>query len=97
MGSEDDDNLGPGKRHPGLTLVFPVGKDIPVMFTANTKASMISGILKEAFKKMDELGITQRGVGENRMTFRPAAVVNGHTSKKGWLVCHQKSYLVKSY
>ena len=51
------------------------------MFTANTKASMISGILKEAFKKMDELGITQRGVDESGTTYRPAAVVDGHISR----------------
>ncbi len=99
---------------------------------------------------MDELGITQRGVDKNGITYRPAAVVNGHISqmgeeflwyvndtyscwevnlgalygtehwqlhdgrkqngafksqlaasklnfytKKGWLDCHQKSYLVK--
>jgi hypothetical protein len=48
--SEDELNLGPGKRHRGLTLVSD-GKDIPVLFAANTKASMTSGILKEALKK----------------------------------------------
>ncbi len=47
--SEDELNLGPGKRHPGLTLVSD-GKDIPVLFAANTKASMTSGILKDALK-----------------------------------------------
>jgi hypothetical protein len=81
--TEDELNLGPGKRHPGLTLVSSDGKDIPVLFAANTKASMTSGILKEAFKKMDELGITQRGVDQNGITYRPAAVVDGHISRMG--------------
>ena len=43
--SEDEYNLGLGKRHPGLTLAYSDGKDIPVLFAANTKASMTSGIL----------------------------------------------------
>jgi hypothetical protein len=79
----DELNLGPGKRHPGLTLAYSDGKDIPVLFAANTKASMTSGILKEAFKKMDGLGITQRGVDNNGITYHPAAVVDGHISRKG--------------
>lgn len=123
-----------------------------MLFAANMKASMTSGILKEAFKKMDVLGITQLGIDENRTTYCPAAVVDGRISrmgedflqyvndadsrwevnlgasygteywqlyddrkqngafkdqlaasksnfylKKGWLVCHQKSYLAKLY
>ena len=35
------------------------------------------------FQKMDELGITQRGVDENGITYRPAAVVDGHISRMG--------------
>ena len=81
--TEDELNIGPGMCHPGLPLVSSDGKDIPVLFAANTKASMTSGILKEAFKKMDELGITQRGVDQNGITYRPAAVVDGHISRMG--------------
>jgi hypothetical protein len=81
--SEDELNIGPGKRHPGLTLVSSDGRDIPVLFAANMKAPMTSGILKEAFKKMDELGITQQGVDENGTTYLPVAVVDGHISRMG--------------
>ena len=80
---EDDINIGPGKRHPGLSLLTADGKEIPVLFAANPKASMTSTILKDTFKKMDELGITQRGVDEEGETYRPAAVVNRHISRMG--------------
>ncbi len=63
--TEEELNIGPGMRHPGLLLVSSDGKDIPVLFAANTKVSMTAGILKKTFQKMDELGITQRGVDEN--------------------------------
>ncbi len=81
--TEDELNIGPGMRHPGLPLVSSDGKDIPMLFAANTKASMTAGILKKTFQKMDELGITQRGVDENGITYRPAAVVDGHISRMG--------------
>ena len=69
---EDDINIGPGKRHPGLSLLSADGKEIPVLFAANPKASMTSTILKETFKKMDELGITQHGVDEfGKLTAQP--------------------------
>ena len=80
---EDDINIGPGKRHPGLSLLSADGKEIPVLFAANPKASMTSTILKETFKKMDELGITQHGVDEYGKTYRPAAVVDRHISRMG--------------
>ena len=72
---EDDINIGHGKRHPGLSLLSADEKEIPMLFVANPKASMTSTILKETFKTMDELGITQRGVDEDGKTYRPAAVV----------------------
>jgi hypothetical protein len=80
---EDNINISHGKRHPGLSLLSADGKEVPVLFAAKTKASMTSTILKETFKKMDELGITQRGVDECGNTYHPAAVVGGHISRMG--------------
>jgi hypothetical protein len=80
---EDSINIGPGKRHPGLSLLSADGKEIPMLFAASPKASMTSTILKETFKKMDELGITQHGVDEYGKTYRPAAVVDRHISRMG--------------
>jgi hypothetical protein len=81
---EDEFNMGPGKRHPGLSLISTVdGKDIPVLFAANPKASMTSTILTQTFKKMDEAGITQRGVDKNGNQYVPAAVFDGHISRMG--------------
>ena len=71
---EDDINIGPGKRHPGLSLLPADGKEIPVLFAANPKALMTSTILKETFKKLDELGITQRGVDEDGKTYTDLGV-----------------------
>jgi hypothetical protein len=51
-----------------------------VPFAANLKASMTSTIMKETFHKM-ELCITQHGVDEKGITYRPAAVINGHISR----------------
>ena len=69
---EDSINIGPGKRHPGLSLLSADGKEIPMLFAASPKASMTSTILKETFKKMDELGITQHGVDEfGKLTAQP--------------------------
>ena len=70
-------------RHPGLPLVSSNGKDIPVLFAGNTKASMTSVILKEAFQKMNELGIMQRGLDNNGITYHPAAVTDRNISRMG--------------
>ena len=82
--SENDFNIGPGKQHPGISLLLPADKkDIPVLFAANSKASMTSTILKDKFQKMDELCITRRGVDEKGITYCPAAVIDGHISRMG--------------
>ena len=79
---EDEFNMGPSKRHPGLSLISTVdGKDILVLFAATPKASMTSTILMQTFQKMDEAGITQRGVDENGNQDVPAAVVDCHISR----------------
>ncbi len=82
--SSDEFNFGPGKRHPGLSLLSPVNREeILVQFAATPKALMTSTILMETFQKMDEAGITQRGVDENGNMYRPAAVIYGHISRMG--------------
>jgi hypothetical protein len=48
---EEDINIDPGKRHPGLYLLSADGKEIPVLFASNTKSLVTSTILKETFKK----------------------------------------------
>jgi hypothetical protein len=46
--------MGPGKRHPRLSLISVIdGKEIPILFAANPKASMTSAILMQTFKKMN--------------------------------------------
>ena len=63
---DNEFNMRPGKRCPGLSLIWTVdGKEIPVLFAATPKASMTSTILIQTLQKMDEAGITQRGVEEN--------------------------------
>jgi hypothetical protein len=80
--SEDEYNFGPGKRHPSLTLVSPDGKDIPVMFAANTKASMTSGILKEAFKKWMSWELRSLGLAKmERPTVLPLSSMD---TSLGW-------------
>ncbi len=54
-----------------------------MLFAATPKASMTSTILMETFQKMDEAGITQRGVDENGNTYCPATVIDGHISWMG--------------
>ncbi|KAL7545121.1 hypothetical protein ACHAWF_013505 [Thalassiosira exigua] len=76
-------NFGPGQRYPGLSLFDPEGKEIPVMFAATPKASMTSAILKDTFKMMDDLGISQRGVNEDGTEFVPFVVIDGHPSRMG--------------
>ncbi len=81
---DDEYNIGPGKRHPGLSLISAIdGKEIPILFATNPKASMTSTILRKTFQKMDETGITQRGVDENGNQYVPAAVIDGHISRMG--------------
>ena len=53
------------------------------MFAATPKASMTSTILMQTLQKMDEAGITQRGVDKNGNQYVPAAVVDGHISRMG--------------
>ncbi len=77
-------NMGPNKHHPGLCLISTSDrKKIPILFAANPKASMTSTILMETFQKMDEAGITQRGVNKNENQYVLASVVNGHISSMG--------------
>jgi hypothetical protein len=84
LDTDDEYNIGPGKRHPGLSLISAIdGKEIPILFAANSKASMTSTILRKTFQKMDETGITQRGVDENGNQYIPAAVIDGHISRMG--------------
>jgi len=74
-------SFGPGKRYPGLLLFNADGNEIPVLFAATPKASMTSGILMQTFQKMDELNITQRGIGEDGKSYYPLVVIDGHMSR----------------
>jgi hypothetical protein len=49
--TKEELNIGPEMCHPGLPLVSSDGKDIPVLFAANKKASMTAGILKKKHSK----------------------------------------------
>ena len=68
-GHDFAENFGPGKRCPGLHLHGEYGIEIPVPFAASPKAPTTSRILMETFRRMDELGISERGVDENGKDF----------------------------
>ncbi len=81
---DNEFNMGPGERHPGLSLISVIeGKEIPILFAANPKASMTSAILMQTFKKMDKAGITQCSIGKKGNQYIPAAVIDGHISRMG--------------
>ena len=64
----DDDytcNFGLGKQHPGLLLFGRDGKEIPVLFAATKNAPMDKYVLMQAFKMINDLGITERGVDKD--------------------------------
>ena len=61
------------------------GKEIPVMFAATKNASMDESVLMQAFKMMDDLGITERGIDEDGNPYFPYIILDGHTSRIGEL------------
>eukprot|EP00985_Skeletonema_marinoi_P035040 scaffold45443_cov277-Skeletonema_marinoi.AAC.1 len=75
--------VGPGKRYPGMSVYTVDGKEVPIFSAAGTSASMTSTILRNMFAKMDELGITKRGVDENGNIFYPLVILDGHFSRFG--------------
>ena len=74
-------NFGVGKRHPGLSLYDQEGNEIPVLFAATPNASMDGNVLLQAFKMMDDLGITKRGVDEHGKAYYPYILLDGHISR----------------
>ena len=78
-------NFGLGNRHPGLSLIDRDGKAIPVMFAATKNASMDESVLMQAFKMMDDLGITERGIDEDGNPYFPYIILDGHISRIGEL------------
>lgn len=83
---DDDDfeaNIGPGKYFPmGPTCVVD-GKEIPCYCDCSRNGSMTSGILKRILEKLDQLGVTKRGVDEDGKPYYPALIVDGHISRMG--------------
>jgi hypothetical protein len=76
--------MSPGKCHLRLSLISAFdGKEIPILFAANPKASMTSAILMLTFQKMDKAGITQHSFDEKGNQYIPAAVLDGHISHMG--------------
>mmetsp|Transcript_33611 Transcript_33611/g.68233 ORF Transcript_33611/g.68233 Transcript_33611/m.68233 type:complete len:887 (-) Transcript_33611:1079-3739(-) len=83
FGDDQAASVGPGKRYPGMSVYTVDGKEVPIFFAAGTSASMTSTILRNMFAKMDELGITKRGVDENGNIFYPLVILDGHFSRFG--------------
>jgi len=83
LGDDQAASVGPGKRYPGMSVYTVDGKEVPIFFAAGTSASMTSTILRNMFAKMDELGITKRGVDENGNIFYPLVILDGHFSRFG--------------
>ena len=83
-----ENNFGPGKRYPGLSLFDPEGNEIPVMFAVSKKSSMTGDILHKTFKKMDELGLTFHGEDKDGVYREPLMLIDGHISRlnSGFLV-----------
>ena len=77
------ENMGPGKAMPGISVFDDDGKEIPVIFAASENASMTTSVLADLFRKMDLLGITQRGFNADGTPFGPAAIIDGHVSRMG--------------
>lgn len=77
------ENMGPGKAMPGISVFDDDGKEIPVIFAASENASMTTSVLADIFRKMDLLGITQRGFNADGTPFGPAAIIDGHVSRMG--------------
>ena len=78
-----ENNFGPGKRHPGLSIFDEDGEEVPVLFFATPKASMTTYILYVAFKCMNDMGKVGRGVDENGKKFYPMSILDGHHSRMG--------------
>mmetsp|Transcript_33604 Transcript_33604/g.68213 ORF Transcript_33604/g.68213 Transcript_33604/m.68213 type:complete len:139 (-) Transcript_33604:422-838(-) len=70
------------------------GKEVPIFFAAGTSASMTSTILRNMFAKMDELGITKRGVDENGNNGSPSNNASKPVSSR--VVCQDCVILLPS-
>ncbi len=53
------DNQGPGKAFPGAPTCHFRGKDVPALIACSPKGSITSEILRDAFERLDSLGIYQ--------------------------------------
>ena len=56
-----------------------------LMFAATKNASMDESVLMQAFKMMDDLGITERGIDEDGNPYFPYIILDGHISRIGEL------------
>ena len=71
-------NFGPGKHHPGMSLYNSDGKEVPVLFATTPNTSMNGSVLLQSFKEMDRLDVTERGTDEDGKEYYPFALVDGH-------------------
>ena len=70
------ENSGPNKSFPGGPTCTFRGKVIPALITCSPKGGITSDILKEAFKRLDDLGVYER-----TRTMRPMALFDAHDSR----------------
>jgi hypothetical protein len=84
MDPDDEFIMGPGKRHPRLSLISVIdAKEIPTLFAANPKASMTSTILMQTFQKRMRRGSSYAVLTKLGNQYVPVAVIDGHISRMG--------------
>lgn len=76
--ASETDGVGEGKMFPGGPTVTFKGKEVPVYVNCSDSGSVISAILADMFKTMDDTGLFNRGSGQC-----PVAMVDGHCSRLG--------------
>ena len=70
------ENSGPEKAFPGAPVCIFRGKDVPAIVTCTKKGGITSGILRAAFKRMDDIGLYDRTEGRT-----PMALFDAHDSR----------------
>ena len=70
------ENSGPGKSFPGAPVCIFRVKEVPSIVTCTKKGGITSGILRAAFKRMDDISLYDRMEGRI-----PMALFDSHNSQ----------------
>lgn len=74
-------NTGPGKFFPMGPTCHVDGKEISCYCDCSESGSVTGPILKKILTKLDEAGLTERGVDEDGNPYYPALILDGHASR----------------